>query len=116
MVLAPARPATCTQPGLTAGTVCEHCQLVGVPQTEIPATGHNYVDHICTECGEPEFKPGDVTGNGEIDSADGLLLMQYLNGWELTDVEESALDVSGDGKVDSLDGLLLMRYLNGWFI
>ncbi len=58
--------------------------------------------------------PGDLTGDGEIDSLDGLMLMRYLNGWDVEITCTDAMDVNGDGEVDSLDGLLLMRYLNGW--
>ena len=63
---------------------------------------------------EPTYTPGDVNGDDNINSLDGLMLMRYLNGW---DVEVSdAMDVNADGTVNSLDGLVLMRYLNGWEI
>ena len=57
---------------------------------------------------------GDVNGDGVIDSLDGLLLMRYLNGWDVEIPCEQNMDVNADGVVDSLDGLLLMRFLNGW--
>ena len=57
---------------------------------------------------------GDVSGDGKVDTLDGLLLMKYLNGWDVTISNMGAMDVSGDGKVNSLDGLIMMRYLNGW--
>lgn len=60
--------------------------------------------------------PGDLTGDDKINSLDGLLLMRYLNGWEISIADLNAMDVNGDGKVNSLDGLILMRYLNGWNI
>ena len=60
--------------------------------------------------------PGDLTGDGKINSLDGLLLMRYLNGWDIDVTAPDAMDVNGDGKVNSLDGLILMRYLNGWNI
>ena len=59
---------------------------------------------------------GDISGDGKVDTLDGLLLMQYLNGWDIAIPNPEAMDVSGDGKVDSLDGLIMMRYLNGWHI
>ena len=49
---------TCTETGLTLGTACERCGLVGVSQTEIPALGHDLGEWIvskeatCTENGE----------------------------------------------------------------
>ena len=57
---------------------------------------------------------GDLTGDGKVNSLDGLLLLRYLNGWEVNIASPEAMDVNGDGKVNSLDGLILMRYLNGW--
>ena len=105
---------TCTEPGLTAGSHCERCQMVGIAQTEVPATGHSFADGVCTACGEPECTPGDLTSDGNINSLDGLLLMRYLNGWDVNIAAEAAMDVNGDGNVNSLDGLMLMRYLNGW--
>ena len=57
---------------------------------------------------------GDLTGDDKINSLDGLLLMRYLNGWNVNIASPEAMDVNGDGKVNSLDGLILMRYLNGW--
>ena len=62
----------------------------------------------------PGHVSGDLTGDGKINSLDGLLLMRYLNGWNVNIASPEAMDVNGDGKVNSLDGLILMRYLNGW--
>lgn len=58
-------PATCTEPGLEAGQVCEECGYS--TQKEIPAA-HNYVNGKCSECGEPE--PNEVTGTISFASAD----------------------------------------------
>lgn len=57
---------------------------------------------------------GDLNGDDKINSLDGLLLMRYLNGWDVSIASLETMDVNGDGKVNSLDGLILMRYLNGW--
>ena len=58
-------PATCTEPGLEAGQVCEECGYS--TQKEIPA-GHSYVNGFCEECGEPQ--PNEVTGTISFASAD----------------------------------------------
>ena len=58
--------------------------------------------------------PGDLNGDKKINSLDGLILMRYLNGWNVQIPAPEVLDVNCDGKVNSLDGLILMRYLNGW--
>ncbi|MBQ9963613.1 MAG: discoidin domain-containing protein [Clostridia bacterium] len=63
---------------------------------------------------KPPFKRGDVNNDGTIDTADGLLLLRYLNDWDVTVPQPEAMDVNSDGAVDAADGLLLMRYLNGW--
>ena len=44
--------ATCTEPGVMTYT-CTTCGKV-LYTAEIPATGHNYVDGVCTNCGEAE--------------------------------------------------------------
>ena len=56
MAILPAKDPTCTESGLTVGTACKWCGLVGVAQKEVAATGHSYVDHegkdpTCTEIG-----------------------------------------------------------------
>lgn len=43
-VAIPAVSATCTNPGLTAGTRCEVCDEIITAQDEIPATGHTAIN------------------------------------------------------------------------
>lgn len=67
-------PATCTEPGTTAGKKCSVCETtVGV--TEIPVAGHSYVDvaevpATCTTAGKAAGQEcsvcGETTGLGEI--------------------------------------------------
>ena len=61
-----------------------------------------------------EYIPGDLTGDNNINTLDGLMLLRYLNGWDVDIASSDAIDVNGDGKINTLDGLILMRYLNGW--
>ena len=63
-----------------------------------------------------DYKKGDLNNDNKINSLDGLLLLRYLNGWDVETVSPDAMDINGDSKVNSLDGLLLLRYLNGWDI
>ena len=54
----PGAAATCTEAGLSEGTVCADCGFVVTAQTEIPALGHSYdEDGECVECGKIK---GDV--------------------------------------------------------
>ncbi|MCR5809276.1 MAG: DUF2436 domain-containing protein [Clostridiales bacterium] len=64
------------------------------------------------EPGEPIW--GDANGDGEVTSADVLLVMRYAQG--LDDIDEENLpwvDVNGDGVVNMADALLIARYNMG---
>lgn len=82
--------------------------------TDCPTDNHIFLHGACVRCGELEVEAGDLNGDGTVNSLDGLLLMRYLNDWDVTVSNPQAMDVNADGEVNSLDGLLLMRYLNGW--
>ena len=63
----PAKEATCTEPGLTEGKVCEECGEVLVAQEETPALGHT--EEVvtgkvatCTEAGLTDGKKCSVCG------------------------------------------------------
>ena len=57
----------------------------------------------------PEI-PGDVNGDGEVDSADSLLVMRGVMGLvELSPEQLAASDVNGDGRVTLIDALLILR-------
>lgn len=59
--------------------------------------------------------PGDVNGDGEVDSGDVALLRRYLAfREEYRSLDVSLADVNGDGKVDASDVAVLRRYLSGW--
>ena len=49
-----AKEATCTETGMTAGLKCAdpECDATIEAQAVIPALGHNFVDGVCTRCGE----------------------------------------------------------------
>ena len=98
---------TCTEAGYTTYTCACGDSYVG---DHVEATGHNLVDGECTECGHREYIPGDVNGDGKVDTSDAKLIMQYDLG--LIDEEDLLLvaaDINGDGKVDTSDAKLIMQ-------
>ena len=56
--------------------------------------------------------PGDVTGDGVIDTRDALRLKKHLAGLDAPIVWQNA-DVTGDNDVTLADLLRLMKYLAG---
>ncbi len=49
-----AQAATCTVDGITAGEKCSDCGEVITAQEAIPATGHSYVNGVCSVCNAEE--------------------------------------------------------------
>ena len=60
------------------------------------------------------YIPGDISGDGRVDSRDVLTLLRYLSGWNGITVVEEALDVNGDGESDFRDVTDLLQYIAGW--
>ena len=60
-----------------------------------------------------DYLPGDINGDGVVNTKDTTRLMRYLAGWDV-EVNEAALDVNGDGVVNTKDTTRLMRYLANW--
>ncbi len=58
--------------------------------------------------------PGDINGDGDISSADSVLLARYLVGMEeLAPAQRKAADVTYDGEVTTADAVKLAEYLVG---
>ena len=55
-VLKNAAEPTCTEPGYTGDLYCTDCGALLQAGQSVPASGHNYVDGICTNCGESDSK------------------------------------------------------------
>ena len=84
---------------ITAGVVTYSCDDCEATRTaEIPP-----IDYL----------PGDINGDGVVNTKDTTRLMRYLADWDV-EVNEAALDVNGDGIVNTKDTTRLMRYLAGW--
>ena len=57
--------------------------------------------------------PGDVSGDGKVNTKDATLILQYLVG-TYTDIDKITADVTGDGKVNSKDATVIIQYYAGW--
>lgn len=58
--------------------------------------------------------PGDVNGDGVVNSKDLVILRRYLANWNNVEIDESNADVNGDGVVNTKDVVIIKRYLAGW--
>ena len=103
------KEATCTE----TGSESIHCSVCGAIKEdsirEIEKIPHNFVDGICTVCGEEEQSTtlGDVNGDGSVDARDLSALMKLL----ADDSEDTVGDINGDGSVDARDLSALMKLL-----
>ncbi len=74
---------------------------------------HDFVNGVCSICGEPDPDyvpaiPGDIDGNGYVDTKDVTALMNYL---EETDVPDEAYDFNNDDAVDDRDAVYLLYHI-----
>ncbi len=77
-------------------------------------TGDETVTYLYSA--EPAASLGDLTGDGEINSLDYLLLKRHVLGSFVLSEEQRALaDVSHDGEINSHDYLLLKRHALGTY-
>ena len=97
--------------------VCINCTLPCPAEAE--HTYDNDYDATCNACGDIreveaiEIVYGDANGDGEVTTRDVTLLQQYMAGWDVTLVVESA-DANGDGEVTTRDVTLLQQFMAGW--
>ena len=119
---------TCTSGGYTTYT----CSACGDSYTadEVAALGHKdeVKDHVCDACGEvlsqcedansdslcdhcgaTLYIPGDVDGDGGVDSDDAIYLLYYTFNAENYPLNQDG-DFDGDGNVDSDDAIYLLYY------
>ena len=72
------KDATCTEAGYTAYKDCSRCDHIE-GKTEIPATGHNHVNNICTVCEHVEY-----------------VYIYFQNNWLWSDVKVYYWDANGE--------------------
>lgn len=57
---------TCTESGLTAGTVCSVCKMIVMPQMPIEPHGHAFISDVCYWCGEERDYTVQYRAFGEV--------------------------------------------------
>lgn len=62
-----------------------------------------------------DFTPGDLNGDGKINTTDVVLLRRYILNVDGTKINANAANVNDDGKVNSADVILLRRYIAGGY-
>lgn len=75
-----ARAATCTEDGYTGDEVCRTCGETIRQGTVIPATGHDFQDGKCVNCGaaDPDYRPAKPENPGVKTGDAGVLLYAGL--------------------------------------
>ncbi len=62
----------------------------------------------------PCYPYGDVDGNGKVEDADAVAILQHVAGIKPLGKDfQKVADVNKDGKVDSIDAQLIKQYLSG---
>jgi len=110
--------AICTVAGSYDNVVyCTECDAELSRDTiVVPATGEHKDgnhDNKCDACGEVLTKNfwGDADGNGVVNSADAMLILQYSAKLrEAHELDLSVSDVDGNGVVNSADAMLILQY------
>lgn len=115
-------PESITEIGYAALNLCDNITDIYYDGTE--KNWHNIIikdynlplQNTNIHYGKAEIITGDLNNDDKINSLDGLILLRYLNGWDIEIASPESMDINGDEKINSLDGLMLLRYLNGWNI
>lgn len=113
------KAATCTEDGVTTFT-CKECGTT--LEKKIKATGHNFVDGVCTVCGAkddggdpeptPDFILGDVNGDGKIKLSDARLALRIVARLEnATEAQIKAADLDGNGRVTAKEVRRILRFV-----
>lgn len=103
LICTPEIPATCTQPGMTAGQECAWCGLVAKESQPIEPKGHTMQDGICVVCS------ADFTGDGVLTDADAIYLLRHTLFSDVYPIQGLG-DVNGDEEITDADAIYLLRH------
>lgn len=70
-----------------------------------------YTDHFTYQI--PSVVLGDANGDGDVDIADAVYIVNYVVGKPSPDFNEAAADVNGDGDIDIADAVQIVNYVVG---
>ena len=59
---------------------------------------------------EWERMANDINADGNVDTADAILLMQYLVGYPI-ELDQAVADINGDGRISVYDAVCLLRII-----
>lgn len=109
----PAVPATCTEPGLSAGSVCSVCGAVLKAQTATQPLGHSLrtSERVAPSGGNPGQLTSTCTRCGETQTS-AFWVVQYISGSTLT--EKDVID--GEKAVAIPDPTEEGKVFDGWFL
>ena len=78
------------------------------------ATENSIDFKLCDGSHTPEPGPGDVSGDGKVNSNDALLVLQYATGLiSLTEEQMERANVNGDKNINSGDALMILQFSTG---
>ncbi len=74
------------------------------------------IDTDCNDCGEARIPVmyGDINDDGKIGNKDFVILMRYLNDWDVNTIVYDACDISRDSVINNKDCVMFIQYINGW--
>ena len=81
-----AKAAACTEPGYSGDKVCSACGMTVEKGQSIPSLGHDYLDGVCTRCGqsEPVDPFSDISSSGYyeyiVEAANAGIISGYPDG------------------------------------
>ncbi len=72
------------------------------------------ISHLDSTFAEPVFEPGDVNGDGAVDTSDAVLILRYALGYQDEGFNVLYGDLNSDGLVDTSDAVLALRRALGY--
>jgi hypothetical protein len=94
--------------GLEPNTVYRYCSYAKTLE------GFTYGEEkTFTTPKDNSYIPGDVNGDGDVDIADAVCIVNYVVGKPNTTFNEAAADVNGDGDIDIADAVKIVNLVVG---